>query len=200
VLSELRKFKKLKLKGAEVFLTGLTYASKRLPDIEFIQLDAVNMKFENELDVVCAFDVLEHIDQDEKAIENVYKALKPGGFFLISVPQHKWLWSIIDDLSNHKRRYLKKELIQKLERANLKILYSTSFVFLLLPLMTLSRFTKRKKLPKNTENECDLFYEMRISRTVNFIFSIAMRIEILLIKAGLRLPAGGSLVAVSYKE
>jgi SAM-dependent methyltransferase len=199
VLSELQKNKNLNLTGAEVFIEGLSYAAKRLPDVNFIQLDAVEMPFEDELDVICTFDVLEHIEQDTTVIKNIYKALKPGGYFFISVPQHQWLWSVTDDFSNHKRRYSKKELINKLKDSGFRILYTSSFVFLLFPIMLLSRMIMGKKLPENKENELDLFREFKIPPVVNHFFSLVLSLEHLMIKLGIRLPFGGSLIAVAYK-
>ena len=56
------------LVGAELFAAGLDVAAKRVPDAELLQMDARRIPFRNEFDVVGAFDVLEHIDEDEQAL------------------------------------------------------------------------------------------------------------------------------------
>ena len=63
---------------------------------------------------------------------------------VLTVPQHPWLWSRTDDFAHHKRRYVRKELLDKVTRAGLRVDYVTSFVALLLPLMLVSRM-----LPKS---------------------------------------------------
>ena len=200
VLNELQKIQSLKLYGAEILLNGLKLAAQRVPEAEFIQLDATNMQFVSEFDIICAFDVLEHIGEDEKAISNVYKALKEKGLFFITVPQHRFLWAEIDELSNHKRRYRKSELYEKLRRSGFEIIYNTSFVFSLFPVMALSRMLSRKSKPGNNEKKPDLFREFRIPLIVNGIFGLFMHADELLIKAGIRLPFGGSLFVIALKK
>ena len=131
VLKGLESFDKLKLFGAEIYLEGLKYSKLRLPEVEFVQLDATVLPFENKFDCVGAFDVLEHIEKDENVMTGVYYALKENGVFFISVPQYKFMWSYLDDVACHKRRYSKKEMITKLEKAGFKITYTSSFVFVL---------------------------------------------------------------------
>jgi len=200
VLNELKNLPGLKLYGAEVHLEGLKFASNRLPNIEFFQTDVTNMSFKSEFDIICTFDVLEHITGDEKAIVNIKNALKPKGLFFISVPQHKFLWGAIDVLSDHKRRYSRRELIDKLKNGGFKILSVTSFVFSLFPLMVISRLINKKKLPQNNNGIQDLFHEFRIPGILNSVFGIFMRIDEYLIRLGLKLPFGGSLMIVSEKE
>jgi len=195
VLKGLEKFKNLKLYGAEIYLEGLKYAKLRLPNIEFIQLDARKLPFENEYDCIGAFDVLEHINEDELVIENVFKSLKPGGYFFITVPQYMFMWSAEDDKVKHKRRYKKKELIGKLKNARFYINYYTSFVFMLFPLMYFSRaFLKNKKKIIDEHNS-----ELNLNPIINVVFSLIMKIDEFLIKLGFKLPWGGSLIVVGKK-
>lgn len=67
-----KKFSNLKLLGEEIHLSGIKYAKKRLPNVEFIQLDALKMPFVEEFDAIGAFDVLEHKDDDITVIEQIY--------------------------------------------------------------------------------------------------------------------------------
>jgi trans-aconitate methyltransferase len=70
------QFPKARLLGREYLEEGLVYARQRLPNVEFAQMDVRNIVYESELD---AFDVLEHIEEDEAVLQQIYKALKPGG-------------------------------------------------------------------------------------------------------------------------
>lgn len=189
------------LYGSEIHLEGIKFAKNRLPNIEFIQMDATNMPFENEFDAIGAFDVLEHIEDDIKVIQEVHKALKIGGLFIISVPQYQWMWSINDDIAYHKRRYSRKELKEKLTIEGFDIIYISSFVFILFPLMYISRLLKRKKNNEIT-NEIILreMNELKLNPLINSIFGLFMKVDVFLIKMGISLPFGGSLVTVARKK
>lgn len=105
VLSGLQEiFPNIHFIGSEIHINGLHYAKARNPNAEFVQLDARAMPFEEELDGIGAFDVIEHITEDTLVLDNCYKALKPGGSLLISVPQYRFMWSYLDDIAMHKRR------------------------------------------------------------------------------------------------
>jgi SAM-dependent methyltransferase len=198
VLKGLSEMKNLNLMGAEIFVEGLKYTRQRIPGIELVQLDAIKMPFQNRFDAVGAFDVLEHIEEDEAVMKQVNLSLKPGGYFLISVPQHKWMWSYLDDMAYHKRRYSRKELKAKLERAGFRVDRITSFVFLLFPLMWLSRLAKKKK--KAVYNVDDQMKEIELGGFTNSAFGLFMKMDEVLIRSGVSLPFGGSLVAVAQKK
>ncbi|HEX4459998.1 MAG TPA: methyltransferase domain-containing protein [Polyangia bacterium] len=61
-------------------------------------------------DVVCALDILEHLDDDAAAARELYRVCKPGGTVIVFVPAFPILWGYNDDYSHHKRRYIKREL------------------------------------------------------------------------------------------
>ncbi|MGQ0739690.1 MAG: class I SAM-dependent methyltransferase [Bacteroidota bacterium] len=198
VLKGLSGLPGIKLSGSEIFLEGLKFTQMRLPDIELVQLDATKMPFREKFDIVGAFDVLEHIGEDEQVMKQVNQSLKPGGYFLISVPQHRFMWSYLDDMACHKRRYTRKEIRGKLRSAGFKTGFITSFVFTLFPLMWVSRLFKRKK--KNSYTTDDQMKELELPKIINLFFGLFMRIDELLIKAGLSLPFGGSLIVVAQKN
>ena len=109
-----KRFPRSTLFGSEIFITGLSFAATRLPSAKFMQMDARNIPFENEFDVIGAFDVLEHIKEDEEVLLQMCAALKPEGLMLLTVPQHAWLWSPIDEYAFHERRYAAADLHQKI--------------------------------------------------------------------------------------
>lgn len=56
-------------------------------------------------DMICAFDVIEHVDDDAGAVAALGQLLKPGGFLVTTVPAYAWMWSEHDARHHHKRRY-----------------------------------------------------------------------------------------------
>lgn len=193
-------FPDMKLTGSEIYLEGIKFAKKRVSNAEFVQLDATKMPFSNKFDAIGAFDVLEHIEDDKEVMKGVYKALKKDGYFFITVPQHKFLWSINDEIAFHKRRYTRKEMTTKLINAGFEINFVSSFVFTLFPLMTLSRLFKGSN-KENITNEVIVreIKKLRVGKFTNKVFTYLMKIDEYLIKQNISLPFGGSLVVVAKK-
>jgi SAM-dependent methyltransferase len=196
VLSGIAKtFPEATVHGSEIFTSGLGFASSRLPSVNFMQMDAREIPFKEEFEVIGVFDVLEHIEEDEIVLQQIYHALEPGGIVLITVPQHRWLWSAVDEYACHVRRYEANELHQKVCRAGFDIIRSTSFVTTLLPAMYLARLLKRNKKDVST----DAIAELRIHPVLNKIFESLLNFELALIRKGITLPWGGSRLVVARK-
>jgi hypothetical protein len=122
----------------------------------------------------------------------MFRALRPGGGIIISVPQHPFLWSVVDEYSHHQRRYTRRELVKKVKATGFEVKRVTSFTTLLLPLMMLSRMT-----PKPPVQEYNPMAEFEINPGVNTLLRGILDLERLFIRAGLSFPAGGSLVLVA---
>lgn len=187
-------FPHLILSGSELFGEGLSYARSRLPNVSFFQLDARHIPFEEEFDVMGGFDVLEHIEQDEEVLRQMFRATRKGGGILLTVPQHPFLWSYVDDISFHKRRYTRRKLLDKVEEAGFAVLWSTSFVSLLLPFMFFIR--RGKRYPRG---EFDPLAELKVGEPLNHLLEKIMDVECHLIRAGVSLPMGGSLLMAAKK-
>lgn len=143
----------------------------------------------------CAFmlDVLEHIENDVRALAECYRVLAPGGLLFLTVPAHQWLWSGHDEVYGHYRRYSKKELTKKIRAAGFRIVYGSFYVTTLFPFVALYRLVERMFRNKRSSH----FFP--IPRVVNqFLFGI-MRCESMLLAAGIRLPLGSSIVVVAKK-
>jgi SAM-dependent methyltransferase len=134
----------LSLCGSEIYSTGLTFAVQRLPSATLFQMDARKLPFAEEFDVIGAFDVLEHIEEDQLVLAQMYQVVSPGGGIMLTVPQHAFLWSQADEYACHVRRYEAGDLKKKVMQAGFTIERTTSFVSFLLPLMALTRFRKRQ--------------------------------------------------------
>jgi 2-polyprenyl-3-methyl-5-hydroxy-6-metoxy-1,4-benzoquinol methylase len=70
-------------------------------------------------DLVCLFDVLEHIEDDAAVLEEVERVLNPEGVLILSVPAHHWLWSENDRVAEHVRRYSRSGLLELLGGSHL---------------------------------------------------------------------------------
>ncbi|ADC62722.1 class I SAM-dependent methyltransferase [Allochromatium vinosum] len=181
--------------GSEVFSVGLPFAATRVNKAELLQMDARRIPYADEFDVIGAFDVLEHIEEDATVLMEMRRALRSEGGIAITVPQHPWLWSRQDDYACHVRRYRVGELREKVSRVGFTVVFETSFVSLLLPAMLASRLTQSK-----TSSDEDHFSELRLPTLINRIFETTMDLERLLIRIGLRFPIGGSRLLIARKS
>lgn len=194
VLSGLRAaFPHLRLAGSEPLAEGLELARQRLPDVELIQAEATGMPFEEEFDVVGAFDVLEHIEDDRQALIGIAGAIRPGGGMIVLVPQHPWLWSELDEIGRHRRRYTRGELTRTVTAAGLEVVFVSSFVSSLLPAMMLARAARRLR-PGRFSLEDELH-----PRRLNGFLERMLDVDRRLIERGISLPVGGSLLLVARK-
>ena len=187
----------IQLLGSEISLRGLRSAKAQCPTVEFIQMDAAAIPFVSEFDVIGAFDVIEHIDDDMTVLRGIHKALKPKGRLVLTVPQHEFMWSSIDEFVHHRRRYGREKLVSKIVSAGFQVDYVTSFVFMLFPLMLVSRLFDRTRKIKPTA--ADFNKQVRFNPFVNRIFSWFMRIDEFMIACRYSLPWGGTLLVVAKK-
>jgi SAM-dependent methyltransferase len=193
VLEGLRAaFPRLRLVGSELYGEGLEYARRRLPGVEVLRLDARELPFEDAFDVVGAFDVLEHVVEDERVLAEVHRAARLGVVLL--VPQHPRLWSGADTFAHHVRRYTRRELVAKVRGAGFEVVEASSFVTALLPAMVASRAAHRLlRKPYDPIEELE-------PGLLNGLFERVLDGERRLIERGVSLPAGGSLLVVGRKR
>jgi SAM-dependent methyltransferase len=82
---------------------------------------------DSSFDLVCALDIIEHVDDDDGALSEVSRTAKSGGTILMSVPLHAALWTSFDDFVGHKRRYEPPQLLSKLAQHHLTVERSAVF-------------------------------------------------------------------------
>ena len=98
---------------------------------------------EDHFDVIVALDILEHIEDDTTSLQDLKSHLKDGGICLVTVPAHMFLWSGHDVVHDHKRRYTKEMLRDRIEIAGLRILKLSYYNSLLFLPITLTRMANR---------------------------------------------------------
>ncbi len=98
---------------------------------------------ERHYDLVGAFDVIEHIDDDRAAVASIASRLKPGGKLVITVPAHRWMWSAHDVVNHHKRRYSRQALRALIENSPLRLDAIGYFNSLLFPVAVADRMSSK---------------------------------------------------------
>ncbi|MDR0549059.1 MAG: class I SAM-dependent methyltransferase [Deltaproteobacteria bacterium] len=196
LLSSVAKaFPQADLYASDVFIEALNFTAKkfqgRAKSPILMRLDARDIPYREEFDAIVALDVLEHIEEDSLVIKNFFAATKKGGGLIVTVPQHQRLWGKADEDAGHVRRYEISDLREKIKAAGYSVIFSGSFVSLLLPAIFLSRRRGGKNNPQ--------FKELGISSGLNRLLSGIMTLEYHLIKLGLRFPWGGSRLLVAKK-
>jgi 2-polyprenyl-3-methyl-5-hydroxy-6-metoxy-1,4-benzoquinol methylase len=105
-------------------------------------MDAQEINLKEQFDIIIASDCLEHLQEDEKALQNWKTLLKPNGTMYVFVPAFTSLWSYHDTINQHFRRYTKNQLKRKLEKQGLKIQKASYWNFLLfLPVYSFRRIS-----------------------------------------------------------
>jgi SAM-dependent methyltransferase len=189
-----RRFPDLQLVGVDSSSEALRIAATRVP-AELAQLDVRQLTFASDFDVVCAFDVLEHVDTDLEVLRRLAKATRPEGGLLVTVPQYQWLWSAADEYGGHRRRYTKREIDGKVARAGFDVLRSTGWVCTLLPVVALSRFRDR-----HAGDRFDPRRELRIPTGLNRSLELVLDAERMAVQHGLTLPFGTSRLVAARKR
>jgi ubiquinone/menaquinone biosynthesis C-methylase UbiE len=149
---------------------------------------------DSSFDVLTAVDILEHIDDDLGALQEWSRVLKPGGRLYLFVPAHRWLWSLQDEISGHRRRYTAHGLRRVVEQANLQVERQSYVSTLLFPVIVMGRIwlkVLRRFTEIKTENTLHPSWSNGILRRV---FSA----EIPLLRR-VNFPFGASLLCVARK-
>lgn len=143
-----------------------------------------------QFDLICMFDVLEHIDEDVQTLAALRNRLAPGGRVLVTVPAYPWLWSAHDVFLHHKRRYTTRSLRRVFAESGLVIERISYFNMLLLPLAALARL-KDRFMPRKRSSGTEI-PAAPINSALRAIFSSERHLL-----TRFNLPAGVSLMAIA---
>jgi SAM-dependent methyltransferase len=161
----------LKAIGLDRSIHALALARQKIK-FSFINGDLDNLPIRpNSIGLIVAMDVLEHLEDDMKAIHELHQALQGGGILILTVPAFKFLWGIQDVVTGHKRRYSRQEIMEKLSHEGFEVLKSSYFnFFLFFPILFARRLIRLFGLRIRSENEIN-------SRFINFLFKGIFSLE-----------------------
>jgi SAM-dependent methyltransferase len=107
--------------GIDVSQEALSFCRERgLKNVRWGEAEGIPFA-DGTFDLVTAFDVVEHLDDDVGGLKEIYRVLRPGGRALLFVPAFMFLWGVQDDVSHHRRRYTLSNLKQAVEAAGFKV-------------------------------------------------------------------------------
>ncbi|OGN27836.1 MAG: hypothetical protein A2941_00610 [Candidatus Yanofskybacteria bacterium RIFCSPLOWO2_01_FULL_49_17] len=141
----------------------------------------------NSFGVVLALDVLEHVEYERSAIEEIHRVLKENGLFIIFVPAFKFLWGIQDEISHHYRRYTVHSLLAMVQKsAHFEVIKKSYFnTFLFLPIALIRLLSKILNINRESDLEINnhflnyLFFhifnfERKLLRYLSFPFGVSV--------------------------
>jgi SAM-dependent methyltransferase len=183
-----------KAEGVDISEEALEFCRKRgLTNVR--RADVLDLPFEaGSFDMITALDVLEHLDDDVGALREFSRVLKPGGRVFSFVPAHRWLWSLQDDISHHRRRYTARTLREAVERSGLATERQSYVSTFLLPVIFLGRQWLKVRLKfRDADTENDLHPEWSNGMLKSVFLS-----EIPILRRT-NMPFGASLLSVARK-
>lgn len=141
---------------------------------------------------IVSVDVLCHRDVDEaRALGQFHRCLAAGGILILNLPAYRWLMSRHDTAVYNARRYTRPEVLRLLRAAGFRPIFATYWNIVLFPLMVATR----KLLPGGSSSDVTLQ-----PRMIEATCRAATSIERCLMRAGIRFPFGGSVLAVAAKS
>jgi 2-polyprenyl-3-methyl-5-hydroxy-6-metoxy-1,4-benzoquinol methylase len=184
--------------GIDMHLECLRYARER-SDGAILCASAHHLPFDSQFDAALLCDVIEHVDDDVAVLRTAAQAVRPGGVVLVTVPAHRWLWSALDDVAVHKRRYERDALRAALLAAGLTRPTVRHFNALLTPLQLLQRLMlRRQSIATAEDRERVVRRAMRVPPApLNALLRLAGWVDIPLSRVGL--PFGPSLIGLATR-
>jgi SAM-dependent methyltransferase len=166
-------------------------AEKKLGEVVIGDICNSNLP-SNHYDFILATDVIEHIDDHKRALDEIKRILKPEGKLLITVPCFMSLWGDHDVISMHKRRYRKPEITGLVANSGLKVIKSYYFnFFLFLPILAFRKLTKALGIKIESENSVN-------NSVMNKLFKLVFETDIALAKKNI-FPFGVSCLVLATK-
>ena len=200
VLEDLRQsIPKASLIGADYIRGPLEGLASRMPEMPILQFDLRKCPLPDScVDGITCLNVLEHIDDHEAALGEIFRLLKPGGVAHIEVPADPTLYDIYDEHLMHHRRYRLKELLKMAQGKGFQVEKGTHLGFTVFPAFWIVKRRNRRKLDLPPENKAIIVAAQIRSTRTNPLFAILTQLE-LLIGRYLSFPRGIRCVCVLRK-
>jgi SAM-dependent methyltransferase len=181
------------VRGLDMGLAALRHASAR--GLVVALGSAENLPVgDAQFDVVVALDVLEHLDDDRRALDEIRRVLRPGGVFLATVPAYPFLWSSHDEALGHRRRYRRAQLRERISAAGFQIALCSYIMASVLPIAIVVRLAERLRPPRGPSQSG---YVM-LPRPLNDLLTAVVSLGGWLLRV-MELPFGLSVIAVARK-
>ena len=171
------------------------------PELRTLYRGAVpELKIATRYDLIGAFDVIEHIRDEDLAMSWVVEHLVDGGLFVVTVPAYQWLFSAHDVANEHYRRYTRRSLVDALP-PELRVLRCGYFNTILFPLAVSARATwsLTNRLARRHDSTITDKQPSRAPDILDRVFRRVLLGEADLIKAGVTPPFGLSVFCVAQK-
>ena len=145
---------------------------------------------------VTCLDVLEHLENDSGLLAEMVRVCKPGGFILVTVPAMPFLWSSHDEALHHKRRYVKKQLLNRIASLNCTVTRSTYYnAFLFLPIAAVRMF---KSFMRTEVGKAESDFFMLLPEWLNSVLYFLFAAELKCLRL-VNIPFGLSILTVIQK-
>jgi SAM-dependent methyltransferase len=129
--------------GLDASPIAVGYCQERFGQAVDVRLGRIPDDVPDGAALITAFDVVEHLEDDDKALRGICERLAPGGVFVCTVPAFPFLWSGHDEVHHHYRRYTRRLLRRRLEAAGFSVERLTYFNTLLFPVAAAVRLLHR---------------------------------------------------------
>ena len=179
--------------GLDASPKAVGYCQARFGEAVDVHLGRIPDDVPDGATLITAFDVVEHLEDDEKALTGICERLAPGGVFVCTVPAFPFLWSGHDEVHHHYRRYTRRLLRRRLEDAGFVVERLTFFNTFLFPPAAAVRLLHRV-LPGGAKGSDASFSSGPANRLLRAVFSA----ERFLLRMT-DLPFGVSLLAVCHR-
>ncbi len=178
--------------GVDLVPSGLRRARMQVPDALLLQADVCSLPIRDAcVDVAVSANLLEHVGDDERALAEIGRVLRPGGRAVIVVPMNPGIYDYYDRLLGHERRYLRGELARKARAGGLSVLDDVHLGAPLYPALWAVKQRNRRRHEHLRGDALERRVRRDIERTSSSALGrLACRLEERLLSAGVKLPFG----------
>ncbi len=153
------------------------------------------LPFKKTFDLIGAFDVIEHVEEDFESLQTIRDKLSDKGHAVFTIPAFQCLWSKHDDINHHKRRYTRQEFLFLLTEAGYDVTFISYYNTYLFPIATLI-LSLKKLMPKKDSGNVKMPKFVFINTILRALFSS----ERFFLTKNISVPLGLSIIAVCRKK